>query len=232
LTPKSKPKKTRILVIDDDQPTLAALRGLLQDEGYAVVCAADAPTALVLAEREPPDLILLDLAMPIMDGRGFAAQYHSSPGPHAPIVLVSAQQQLLDDVEHIEAAGFIRKPFRFDEVLDVVHRFTASRAAAARASGAASPRRKPAREEVERQQRVRYLKRLQMEVTDLRRQLSEVNAQTRELLAIQEMRPLTADEGQRTRTLNRESTRLSYELQRLFNEFERVRSGSDGNRPS
>jgi len=246
--------------VDDDAATLQALQAVLEDDGYAVTCAADAPAALEYAEREPPDLILLDLGMPIMDGRGFAAHYQQTPGPHAPIVLVSAKQQLIDDVEQTAAAGFVRKPFRIDELLDLVRRFTAAhdvarerleagvkanpnaadgrvakrpvlapaRRATTRADGAreAAARRKPAREQLEQQRRLRHLQRLRTEVADLRRQLGEVNEQTRGLLAIQEARPLSTSEAQIARDLSRESERLRWELQRLFQDFEQVRSGT------
>ena len=111
-----------ILVVEDDAATRETLQALLEDEGYVVTCAADAPAALEHAERQRIDLILLDLVMPIMDGRSFGLHYRQMPGPHAPIVVVTASQHVPDDVAQIPAAAFVRKPFDVDELLAVVRR--------------------------------------------------------------------------------------------------------------
>jgi PleD family two-component response regulator len=60
--------KHDILVVDDDQASLRALSVLLADQGYGVRSATDGPTALMIAAADPPELILLDVIMPQMDG--------------------------------------------------------------------------------------------------------------------------------------------------------------------
>ena len=69
--------------IEDDKGTVA-----LSDEGYEVTEAADGAAALTLIDEIAPDLILLDMQMPTMDGWAFAQLYHQRPGPHVPVIVV------------------------------------------------------------------------------------------------------------------------------------------------
>ena len=76
----------RILVVDDDDSIRQIVRFCLSDEGYRVREAPNGEAALEVLDSVNPELILLDLRMPVMDGWEFARRYRTLPGPHAPIV--------------------------------------------------------------------------------------------------------------------------------------------------
>ena len=87
----------RVLVVDDDEVVRDFVGAALRAEGYAVAAAPDAGAALDLlwaAWEDQPDVILLDLLLPAVDGRGFTGLYRELPVRHAPIVLMSAQDEL------------------------------------------------------------------------------------------------------------------------------------------
>jgi len=114
--------KARILVVDDDPAILDFVALALTDEGYEVKTAADGHTALEIIDRWPPDLILLDMRMPIMDGWEFAKAYAERPGRHAPIVVLTAAQDAAALAREIQAVGYVAKPFAIDDLLAVVDR--------------------------------------------------------------------------------------------------------------
>ena len=111
-----------ILVVDDDPVILKAVEYILSDEGYAVVVAANGKEALDCVSRNPPTLILLDMKMPVMDGWAFVAAYREMPGPHAPIIVMTAAQDARSRAIEIGADGYIAKPFDLDDILAVVQR--------------------------------------------------------------------------------------------------------------
>jgi CheY-like chemotaxis protein len=75
--------------------------------------------------ERPPDLILLDLVMPVMDGAAFAARYRARPGPHAPLVAFTAVRDTGVPAHQIEVDGVLRKPFRIEELLETAAQFAA-----------------------------------------------------------------------------------------------------------
>ena len=85
----------RILVIDDDESIRDFTHTALADAGYDVVEAADGAVALDLLGTSRPDVILLDMLMPLMDGWEFARRYHETPGPHAPLIVVTAARDAM-----------------------------------------------------------------------------------------------------------------------------------------
>ena len=109
-----------ILVVDDDAGVREGVRVLLEGEGYAVATAADGAEAIEKLRARPVRLILLDLAMPGVDGWQFLARRESESGfPRAPVVLLSGMQFIRDAPG---VADFIRKPIDSDRLLDCVHR--------------------------------------------------------------------------------------------------------------
>jgi CheY-like chemotaxis protein len=117
-------RKGPILVVDDDPGIREFVELTLSDEGYEVKTAWHGAAALELAERFRPLVILLDMRMPVMDGWEFARQYRERPGPHAPIVVVTAARDAIARAAQIAADGVLPKPFRLQQLLDVVDRFS------------------------------------------------------------------------------------------------------------
>src|SRR5262245_17777894 len=76
----------RVLLVDDDESIRQVVSIFLSDEGYEIAGAGNGREALELVTDFRPDIILLDLRMPVMDGWEFARTYRELPGPHAPII--------------------------------------------------------------------------------------------------------------------------------------------------
>lgn len=113
---------SRILVVDDVMDNLILLQTVLEAEGYNVELALDGKVALDKVQFSPPDLILLDVMMPDMDGYEVTQKIRQNPGlPYIPIVLVTAHEEL-KAVEglNLGASNFLRKPIDFDELLATV----------------------------------------------------------------------------------------------------------------
>ncbi len=108
----------RILIVDDDPALLALMRILLISSDYEVDTAANGQQGLQLARSGDYALILLDLEMPVMNGREFYRQYRAE-GRQTPIVLVSAYGAELARAE-LAAEGAVAKPFDPDHLAFVV----------------------------------------------------------------------------------------------------------------
>ena len=109
---------SRILIIEDELPMRTALADVLTGEGYRVLTAADGEAGLRRALDEQPDLILLDLMMPRLDGYAVCAELRRLKNP-APILMLTAKGQLEDRVKGLDlgADDYLRKPFSTEELL-------------------------------------------------------------------------------------------------------------------
>lgn len=114
-----------ILLVDDDESILSTVRLLLTEEGYPVVVAANGKEALQHIATQKPSLILLDMKMPVMDGWAFAMAYRDFPGPHAPIVVMTAAHDARQRAAEIAADDVIAKPFDVNRLLDIVRKYAA-----------------------------------------------------------------------------------------------------------
>ena len=110
-----------ILVVDDDEDLREVIRQFLTDEGYSVLTGADGEAALALVTQVAPALILLNVLMSVLDGRGFTQAYRRMPGPHAPIILVSAVNNLAEVAQEIGVEEYLAKPFQLDDLLRAVN---------------------------------------------------------------------------------------------------------------
>lgn len=108
----------KVLVLDDDRAFRDMLGRLLSEAGHEVASAHDGAAGLAVVSRWDPDVILLDVRMPGMDGSTFAARYRELPGPRAPIVVVSAFRDARTRVKN--AAAYLRKPFEMDDLIDLL----------------------------------------------------------------------------------------------------------------
>jgi CheY-like chemotaxis protein len=111
----------RILVVDDEREIREVLAETLRDEGFVVQLAADGAEAMQEIEREAPDLVLLDMRMPRVDGWQFAQRLRSR-GITVPIVVMTAARNAKAWAEEVGAVDFLAKPFDLVDLLDVVDR--------------------------------------------------------------------------------------------------------------
>jgi DNA-binding response OmpR family regulator len=108
----------QILIVDDDVLIRHSLSFNLEQAGYLPITAADAEEALALVEQEPPDLILLDIGLPGMDGLAALQQFRAHLS-RVPIIFVTARHRELDEVLGLElgADDYITKPFDLNVLL-------------------------------------------------------------------------------------------------------------------
>ncbi len=112
-----------ILVVDDDPDILEALSEILEAEGFEIRRARNGKEALERLEPDPPQLILLDLMMPVMDGWEFAQRLRQRGTlSNIPIIVLSADRNVGSKAQDIGAVGYLAKPFELNELLEMVHR--------------------------------------------------------------------------------------------------------------
>ncbi|MBN3960927.1 diguanylate cyclase [Nostoc sp. NMS8] len=114
------PSETNILVVDDTPDNLRLLAKILELQGYTIRKSINGRMALQAAERHPPDLILLDINMPEMNGYEVCQQLKASKTTdQIPIIFISALDQINDKLQAFELGGqdYITKPFQELEVL-------------------------------------------------------------------------------------------------------------------
>jgi two-component system response regulator MprA len=115
----------RVLVVDDDPSIQGFLAEALADEGYAVRTAGNGREALGVLGEWLPDLILLDLMMPEMDGWVFRAAQRTLPDvAHVPVIVLSATRDLTAKVQTLAPAEVFAKPFDLDRLLGTIERLT------------------------------------------------------------------------------------------------------------
>jgi DNA-binding response OmpR family regulator len=110
------PAKT-VLVVDDEPTLVATLRYNLEREGYRVLTAADGDAALTAARAERPDIVVLDLMLPVMDGLEVCRVLRSEMW--VPILMLTARSEEVDKVVGLElgADDYVTKPFSMRELL-------------------------------------------------------------------------------------------------------------------
>lgn len=109
----------RVLIVDDEPDIRATVSAMLEIEGYDVAEAANGAEALQAVQDHLPDVILLDMRMPVLDGWGFAAELRRR-GHHTPIVVMTAARDAAHWAAEIAATAFVAKPFGFDDLITAV----------------------------------------------------------------------------------------------------------------
>ena len=110
-----------ILVVDDQSSVRQLLQEYLTEQGFHVAIATDGQSALYMARREQPDLILLDIMMPRMDGYQFLRQFRQER--QTPVIIITAREEETDAVMGLDlgADDYVIKPFRMRELLARIH---------------------------------------------------------------------------------------------------------------
>ncbi len=117
---KNLDRASGIMVVDDTPANLQLLTGMLKEHGYKVRPVPSGKLALAAAENEPPDLILLDIKMPEMDGYEVCRQLKADAVlKEIPVIFLSALNETMDKVKAFSVGGvdYMTKPFQFEEVM-------------------------------------------------------------------------------------------------------------------
>jgi len=119
-------KKARILVVDDEERTLRVVKDMLTPHGYEIIVARDGAEAVAAARSRQPDLILLDILMPKMDGYTACNTIKTDKKTNAiPVVMLTAVGYELNKelAQSLEADGYLTKPFKLQDLLGVIKQF-------------------------------------------------------------------------------------------------------------
>jgi two-component system, OmpR family, response regulator MprA len=118
----------RVLLVEDDQAVGAVVEEALSDEGHEMRWARNGAAALAELADWTPDLIVLDVMMPVMDGRGFRAAQRQLPDARAeiPVVVLSGAHDAHAVAEDLGAVAAITKPFRLEDLIDAVARYASA----------------------------------------------------------------------------------------------------------
>lgn len=127
-------RRGRVLVVDDDEPIRRLVAMALLDDGYEVLSASNGAIALEHAREHAPDVVLLDMNMPIMDGWEFFKRFRElhdelqreRPGKalrRPPVIVMTAAASAQARAEQLGAEAWLGKPFDLDDLADVVQRF-------------------------------------------------------------------------------------------------------------
>jgi CheY-like chemotaxis protein len=122
-----------ILVVDDDPPIRVMIEALLSDSGFSIVTVPDGATALARIEADPPDVLILDYAMPRMSGREVLRELRAR-NSRLPVIVLSASPYAQNCLA--EGANFlVQKPFDLEVLLLCIERCLALRPATTPAPG-------------------------------------------------------------------------------------------------
>ncbi len=118
----------KILIVDDDKCIIEITRVVLEINGYEVLSAFDGEEAMAKVRHEIPDLIMLDLLMPRMDGWEVYNQLKEySKTAHIPIILVSALDKDTQMNKEMDVEGYLEKPFEINELTEKINNVLASK---------------------------------------------------------------------------------------------------------
>jgi CheY-like chemotaxis protein len=115
-----------VLVVDDDPDVRDTIADVLGTEGYRVLEASEGKEALRVLELARPNLIILDMLMPVMNGRAFLEEQRRIPAvADIPVLVITAYGVAHEDAARLKTAGFLKKPMEIRELLQTVAHLTA-----------------------------------------------------------------------------------------------------------
>jgi two-component system KDP operon response regulator KdpE len=109
-----------VLVIDDDAGVRQAIQWALEDEGLEVVAAAGGGEALALAAERQPEVVVLDLTLPGINGYELASGLRAGQSRRLAILLITADGQAPAKAQEVGAYAYLRKPFELGELIRAV----------------------------------------------------------------------------------------------------------------
>ena len=120
--------KTKILLVDDERDIIDVTKTRLEAKGFKVICAYDGLSAIDKAKNEKPDLVLLDLFMPVMHGYEVCKKIkENAETKDIPVILFSAglfKDSCPKEAKDVGASDFIAKPFDPEELIDKINFYT------------------------------------------------------------------------------------------------------------
>jgi DNA-binding response OmpR family regulator len=113
-----------VLIVDDDHEIVSSIRAVLETKGYKTLAASDGNAGLAVAERDHPDLIIVDMMMPKKSGFLVIEKLRRGKTPAPPIIMITANEGSRHRAyaELLGVDAYIRKPFAMERLLDEVRR--------------------------------------------------------------------------------------------------------------
>src|SRR6266576_2966591 len=129
-TDETKPRQTaakKVLLVDDDPEIIESIRYALESRGYQIFIARDGNQGLAMAEREDPDLVILDMMMPKRSGFLVLEKLRRSRPVPLRVIMITANEGSRHKAyaEMLGVDDYIRKPFAMDKLVDAVQRLLA-----------------------------------------------------------------------------------------------------------
>lgn len=123
-SPPEPPRGRRVLLVDDDPEIIESMRTVLESKGYEILVARDGNQGLLMAERENPDLVVLDMMMPKRSGFLVLERLRRSHPVPMRVIMITANEGSRHKAyaEMLGVDDYIRKPFAMDRLLDSVQR--------------------------------------------------------------------------------------------------------------
>ena len=118
------PHQRTILIVDDDHEILESMRTILENKGFRILAARDGNAGLMIAERENPDLIVLDMMMPKKSGFLVLEKLKSRPGGLIPTIMITGNEGSRHRAyaEMLGVRDYIRKPFAMEKLVRSIER--------------------------------------------------------------------------------------------------------------
>lgn len=118
------PQHRTILLVDDDHEIVESMRTILENRGYRILVARDGNSGLMVAERENPDLLILDMMMPKKSGFLVLEKLRSRPGGLIPTIMITGNEGSRHRAyaEMLGVRDYIRKPFAMEKLVRSIER--------------------------------------------------------------------------------------------------------------